>query len=1045
MSLLASAKIIEDDTLGSLTSPMGDVMGDLALAAVFRISRTNAYQWATNGLKVLVLDDEVGPDDGKRGKNKLLYDPEDPDDVERFAIALSLMNDEETTAAGNGLEEPEHTHDDSNKEAADKGRFSDEVASCSRCCMFPNFPRHRRVGNFKLVQPWEHCGREPPTCDHFLAVSYCWSSFQDTERHYRIRDCTSTQGLRSSIYLPADRRVPPDEILDRAVELASAMGLRCIWIDQACLPQDQSDEHRIGVQAMDLVYRRAAWTLAMLDSVVTSQSQLLALRVIQAWGDEARKWNRWPDSVWWSDFFTQLVSTSPWAVDVEGVQVREHVDLETTLGVWSKHILDFLEFLGNDKWYTRAWTFQESLSSGESISAILRVNANLELPLSSGEHPRIWQVFPTIDPNDKVLDFTYMVLQKLIFDARHFTIGQEQDRLRSQQNPSILAMQTEKHGNDYILWTTGEPERTRRVISRLQALHPPRGKRILDIDNIGKSDFGSRMTLSSAAAMSFLRTRQCLCPEDRVAIVANLCNYEIRLDTFQLSTRIKSLRICIFALSLSNGDFSLLTPDYYDLKQVSEPKANIPSFLSGAFESLHTIRAFNMDSYSLANLRIVNLQKYVPTFGILPGMRWSVNRTVDLSPVQRKWADEWWGNLNNAINAEINGTPDKTKDEARVQIHEYLSKPANATRIRQKIRSRCEVQGTNSIFLENDDEEGLFRGVSLRLSVTVNAKQIKRRVAWMIFDILQYLFCIGETGLSDSIWQSWKVALVDWRDDVLPDKACPALFTHPRVMTEPWSTLNFRVDGNGDYSQQWLLDRIMVQGRIWVGQYRVANMIGSGYESILPNVFLSNDLSRPTRKCDGNSSDGHVQSWFVGPLLKCCDERLPLQRSMMSWVPKTMSHGESTILERQILKQTITNGIQTASRNARSENPTVQKQEAKISSWAGTLAHMYYMDRYVGWKFEDQEARWVNSVPAFDVDGPCEIMIPYDADRERIPQPEYRDMRVCWVVENTSERGERDITGDSPSDEPPQYRVLERVKGVWEIMEPAPFQCFPIV
>ncbi|KAI0549051.1 hypothetical protein F4679DRAFT_548058 [Xylaria curta] len=316
----------------------------------------------------------------------------------------------------------------------------------------------------------------------------------------------------------------------------------------------------------------------------------------------------------------------------------------------------------------------------------------------------------------------------------------------------------------------------------------------------------------------------------------------------------------------------------------------------------------------------------------------------------------------------------------------------------------------------------------------------------MIFDILQYLCCIGENGLADSIWQSWKVPLVNWGDNVLPDKACPALFTHPRVTAGPWSTLQFRVDSNGDYSQQWLLNRIMLQGHIWVGQYRPTNMIGSSFESLTPNVFLSNDLSRPTRKCDGNSAEKDVQSWFLESLLKGGDEHLPLQRSIMSWAPKTMSHGESTIFERQILKQVIANGIQVTSLNPNPENPIVREQEIKAGSWAGTMAHLVYMNRYVGWKFEDQENRWLNSAAAFDVDRPCEIIIPYDADRERIPQPETRDMRVCWVVGNADERdGEEDIATSTPSSEPPQYRVLERVKGVWEIMEPASFQCYPFV
>src|SRR4051794_27481307 len=89
----------------------------------------------------------------------------------------------------------------------------------------------------------------------------------------------------------------------------------------------------------------------------------------------------------------------------------------------------------------------------------------------------------------------------------------------------------------------------------------------------------------------------------------------------------------------------------------------------------------------------------------------------------------------------------------------------------------------------------------------------------LVFDILKYLHGLGEIALANSIWQSWRKPLVDWGDPILPDQVCDALFSHPRVVKEPWRTLQFDIDKRGGYHQQWLLDRIMTDGKVWVGQY----------------------------------------------------------------------------------------------------------------------------------------------------------------------------------------------------------------------------------
>lgn len=78
---------------------------------------------------------------------------------------------------------------------------------------------------------------------------------------------------------------------------------------------------------------------------------------------------------------------------------------------------------------------------------------------------------------------------------------------------------------------------------------------------IGKTR--ARRSCNAAVALSFLRTRQNTHVPDRLAILANLCNYEIRLDKEKHFTH---LGVCVLALALLNGDFSILYPEVYNTR-----------------------------------------------------------------------------------------------------------------------------------------------------------------------------------------------------------------------------------------------------------------------------------------------------------------------------------------------------------------------------------------------------------------------------------------------------------------------------------------------
>ena len=79
----------------------------------------------------------------------------------------------------------------------------------------------------------------------------------------------------------------------------------------------------------------------------------------------------------------------------------------------------------------------------------------------------------------------------------------------------------------------------------------------------GTSIDRSRKSCSAAVALSFLRYRKHSRLPDRLAIIANMCDYPVRLDTREIEKSHKSLAVCIFTLAILNADLSLLHPEVY--------------------------------------------------------------------------------------------------------------------------------------------------------------------------------------------------------------------------------------------------------------------------------------------------------------------------------------------------------------------------------------------------------------------------------------------------------------------------------------------------
>jgi hypothetical protein len=499
--------VMEDDT-GEGSAPL--VRQDLARMrelAGYSFSRREAEQWAENDVKFLIYDDTSVQADG--------FDSDDEEGMLKHAMQLSLGDEVDSDPE---ISVPDVTH-------------RREEQKC-HCMALPAFPATFDPKKLKLYRPQKPLR----SCDHYVAVSYCWPQGANTEQpaeghEYHVRDL-------NGVVRPARA---PANVLRRAIDVAISCGFHMIWIDQECLPQptensppEDKEEQQKGIQAMDIIYSRASVTAGLLsDAEVTSQEQLDAITAIRRHQRPAE-----------DDGFVDL--RHPTDVD------------ERTMHLF----MEVMSSIITDRWYTRAWVAQEALSAGKSLLLVLsqrqglpkQSDFTLERPVTATSKLRInWEtassqifVLP-VEALQETIDMAQSLLPASLIPRADRPSG----NIRTAHRLIALKRQMEEL-NIYLHVYKEASENTRWLVGAAEAP-------------------GLRYVLDCASAVRMLRSRGCRDVQDRIAIIANMCNYHIRLNTAKMGQRCQSLRLAILTLALANEDYSLLVPDLYAIENGMNP------------------------------------------------------------------------------------------------------------------------------------------------------------------------------------------------------------------------------------------------------------------------------------------------------------------------------------------------------------------------------------------------------------------------------------------------------------------------------------------
>lgn len=180
-------------------------------------------------------------------------------------------------------------------------------------------------------------------------------------------------------------------------------------------------------------------------------------------------------------------------------------------------LIEALEIVLGDRWFERTWCLQESTSAARKMALLIRRDPSLQLPDSLRGRTQTRTEF----------EFDLSALQEQIpgwFACQIDLVGETDDHVLHARGSAILAA-----------WSS------------------------LLVPDVGPSDdLGGRPICDAAEALWHMSRRSNSITSDRLAIFANLCEYEVRLDNRTLEELGYGFSICAIVLAVLNGDFTLM-------------------------------------------------------------------------------------------------------------------------------------------------------------------------------------------------------------------------------------------------------------------------------------------------------------------------------------------------------------------------------------------------------------------------------------------------------------------------------------------------------
>ncbi|OBS24252.1 hypothetical protein FPOA_04798 [Fusarium poae] len=326
------------------------------------------------------------------------------------------------------------------------------------------------------------------TDTNFVALSYTWDASEYETQNpkaegHLIETRDGEDAWRSSVR---------NSVLDRITKYMQCHHVPLLWIDRHSIPQKkckkptctahgECKQKRHALDAMDWVYSLSDYPVALLGRPIQSEDEIATLSAILR---------------------GLLVKSSD-----GGFALAKNAEYSQAL-----KMLNLLYEITSDKWWTRAWTFQENYKAGLKMTLLIHHASDLERAKRSmliGKKA-MFGVVPGELSVQSVKFSESATKFCLAFRRHHFATSEDEEKIT------------------HILKTAG----------RYKILLSP-------------------STSMSGTIISDVQWRGVTEPWDRLAIIANCCQYATRLDAGRLQLKGDtelSLDISVLALRLLNGE-----------------------------------------------------------------------------------------------------------------------------------------------------------------------------------------------------------------------------------------------------------------------------------------------------------------------------------------------------------------------------------------------------------------------------------------------------------------------------------------------------------
>lgn len=314
-------------------------------------------------------------------------------------------------------------------------------------------------------------------CDpskHYVALSYTWEPYNQASSHdayvVQSRDgvFSGASGVRDQVF---DRVIAYVNYLKKAAKV----WVRGFWIDQECINQTDGAEKQLAMQSMEQVYTCSNFPVALLSVRMESEDHLNFL-----------------------------------------IYILKRKDRSRDQGPGPLRLLELLENITSDPWWTRAWTFQEDYCASTNMVLLIPHTSSL----------------------------------KKLKERNREVIGNLEGEL------CVESVRFRKQATGFCMDYRGDSHfeaRCRKILDRAGKYNI----QLLEPDDKGIPTIRQSM---SPTIFSNVGKRGISVESDRLAVISNCLNYPVRLDTRKMGRRKFSLSIAMLAIFLLNGEILMNGP-----------------------------------------------------------------------------------------------------------------------------------------------------------------------------------------------------------------------------------------------------------------------------------------------------------------------------------------------------------------------------------------------------------------------------------------------------------------------------------------------------